>query len=378
MSLGSHESQDGLKWIADNILKPAGLYMFVNSSGKIDVGTINRFEIVDDATSVKTFVKNDIVNKSIKSLSIEYDKLINSITLQYNVNPMTGQHTQEKIITFSDSITQYGAQEDNHVIKTSLLNVCDPRLPGVCSGDNPLDREGAMIQWFLYANPPGLIDFDVVYDQWLAEPGDSVQLTHDLFPDLQNGDRGVSALPMVITAQSLNPFTGKYNYKAFIPDVEDKLVVATNFESNKIVQGSLDDTSLAFSATNDETTEAADAYVDLDVGGEAAFIITVTVTEPAGTANTFGYFRLGFHIIDDPTGTPADTLAWNTGAIRYATDGNQSYDLKFYLHHGAQIGAGLGERFKIDYFARNKTGGDEATIVFKEFSFDAGEVMAEA
>ena len=374
MSLGSHESQDGLKWITDNILKPAGLYLFINSSGLIDVSTINRFEVIDDVTSVKTFVKNDIVRGKINSLTILYEQMINSITLQYNVNPMTRQHTQEAIISYTDSVTQYGVQEDDFVIKSSLINTCDPRLPGVCSGDNPLDREGAMIQWYLYANPPGEIDFDVEPTEWLAEPADPVQLTHDL----QNGNRGVSALPMIITEQSISPFRSRFNYKAFIPDLEEQLAIVTSFTANVILQGALDDTTLTFSATNSEVTEAADAFVDVNLQNQAVFVVTIRVTEPSGSAGLFGYFRLGFHIIDDPTGTPADTLAWDTGAIRYATDGNQTYDLKFYLHHGAQIATGLGDRFKIDYFDRNRTGGDEATIAFQEFTFDAGESIAEA
>jgi len=372
-SLGSEKVQDGLQWIMDNILIPAGLYLFVNSNGKIDVDVIHPYRKITEFSSVKAFDDDHIVR--VNSLEILYDKIITSMTLQFSVNPLSGQHVRETAMTVTTASTLY-PREDPYVIKTALLRGCDLRAPGICTAgagaDLPANRIGAMHMWTLYTNPPAILDFRVMPDQWLAEPPDNVTITHGKLPfaavepEALGGSIGWTNVQAIIIEQSMRPLSSEFSYKAFVPGYERQFDALYDAVYTTIPQGSLTDSTLSFSATNSNVTEAADAYVNLSGThlSREEFVIVVTVTEPNGTVGGHGYFKLGFWWVDS-TG-PTTKFNFNTPAIRYSTDGNQSYDLKFHFHHGISI-VGY-NRFKIDYFERNKTGGDEAGLAFKSFA----------
>ena len=368
---------DAVKFIEDKILKPMGWYMYLDKDGKLTVGCYDRvwvdlmFDIGNlwdsngDAVPADTIVTADIINGN---FVIGTDKLINQIEIREEKNPLSAESKYVKTYKLDESVTDYGATKKPFVIDT-ILSL------GSLAGLNIVIYGHAYRWLYFWGNTPGFIKLRTHFDKWLLEPGDFVQITYDKFPELKDATQGWTTKKALVTGQPIIDWLSEpssFELDLITWELFNKVALETSFTT--VVVGDIDDTGLAFNATNDNTLDAEDAYVDLDgAGGKENSptvqycIATIEVAEPGGgTGHQWIEIEL---YIQNPAGTNVGNSAIDKSFnyIRYDAAGGGTYDILLPIILQASVTMA---RFKIDWFDRSSAvGADQPTLTFKKLRY---------
>ena len=388
--VGLFEKTNGVEWLSDNILKPAGLFLYVNSDNKVSITSIDRLHLFED------FVANDDLTESdIKIINYKIDnkQMINHIEFQKRTDVFGGQDglafDDNPLITkLDDSETEYGLRTDKFVINSPLIpyNIRHHYESVALGTAVPTDSEimdNIIRRWFYtYGNPLGILEFEVSPDKWLLEPTDWITITHSKMPDTLDGGRGWTSKKFYIISQEMTPLSNlpRFKYKAITWEAYDKL---NDFYENvtTITQGSITDTSLDFNSNASATNNTEDAHHDfgspLGVNENEVFRVTLEITPP-GNGSTHHWLQLEIFLIDlaGPT-VQTDALdVWR--GVRYLSSESVAYDVEFILFVRSAVTV---EQIKIDWFNGSSDGlegggTERPTIVFKKLvHMGRGEAM---
>ena len=152
-----------------------------------------------------------------------------------------------------------------------------------------------------------------------------------------------------------------------------------------IESGSIDDTTVTFSADNTVTNEAADGNVDVAISPELV-IFRIQITPP-GNGTTQHWIKLGLKGINTTPEPDVIIHDQNYRAIRYLSSETTAFNLDFVLvgtRNGGSAGAGFEgcNRFKVDWYEASSDGlegggSERPTVAFTQFRYTGlGEAMA--
>ncbi|KKL12014.1 hypothetical protein LCGC14_2540000, partial [marine sediment metagenome] len=343
-------------------------------------------DFIENFSADDDLIKDDIVR--INSYKTDVKNTLNKLNYQWLINPITGNTKDNFLWNLDDSVTEYSAREKPFVVASPLWSPLASEQTKWVGTGTPA-TEGTHIlnavarRWFYtFGNPLGILNFDVQIDKWVLEPGDSITITHDKIPDVNDGTRGWTSKKFFITKQSISPLTNPpvFNLEAVTWESYSKLSSFYSFTT--IAEGSIDDTTVTFSSDNTVTNEVADGNVDF--GGSitpdlAIFRIKIT---PPGSGSTQHWIKLGFKGILQ--GAP-DVIIHdqNYRAIRYLSSDSTAFNLDFVIvgtqNGGSGPGFGIIDRFKVDWFEASASGGsgERPTVAFIQLKYtDLGEAMS--
>ncbi len=383
--MGIHltEEVNGLDWIIDNILKPAGLYMYIRD-GKISVKSIDRLDFLETFTIDQALTKGDLVNHRINKFEIDIENLINEIAFSWELAGTAGATNKVQNWQFKndDSVTQYGAREKPFVIRNPLVTLDDNVRQPANIWQHPSDtwedqiRDVIARRWlFTFGhNPFGKLDVDLVPDKWLMQAVDKVSITHDQIPDTNDGTRGWSAKPFFILGHSINPLSmpPKNNYKMMTHEAFTK--VSDPYSFTTIAEGSITDTSITHDADNTVSEQAADGNHDFAspfiAQADMKVVILKIELDPPASGSTHHWVKFGIKLIDEAL--TAILFEQNYRAIRYLSSEDTVFTLEFVLFpiYNA-VGAGNKvRRIKVDFYEKSATGAQElSAVTFKEIKY---------
>ena len=356
------KAESAITFIERWILKPLGLFMYVNNSGKLTLGNFDYLEVNDEFSAVDSFTSD---NSKIKSLKVAYDERVNWIQVDYGLQHLTRQPRQTAQYTFDESVTAYGQTRKPFVL------TC-PHLFGSVSDGS---FEQYLRRWFyFFGQPPGRFKIEVLSEKWLAEPPDLVSISSDKLPELTGsspGALGWSSKRAMITSQSVEWVSDKpvFLYEGIVWDLFDRLGSMTTIET--VLVGDITRTTLSLNTTNSSLLQAEDAYVDLSPTESASvWKITIRITQPNSATLEHNLIDIGVHV-QSPAGT--DTLSQAKRNVRYYTGNADVFDVEFYF--GSTAGNVSADRVKVDWFSLKEVdnaavgAGEIPTLAFQELSF---------
>lgn len=343
------------------ILKPLGLFMYVNNSGKLTLGNFDYLEKNDEFSAVDSFTKD---NSKVISLKVAYDEIVNWIQVDFALQHLTRQPRVTKQFTFDESITAYGQTKKPFVLT----------VPHMDAGSDA-QWEAYLRRWFYFwGQPPGRFKIEVLSEKWLAEPPDLVSISSDKLPELTGsspGSLGWSSKKAMITSQSVEWVSGKpkFIYEGIVWDLFDRLGSMTTVTT--ILSAAITRTTLTLNATNSSLLQAEDAFVNISPTASAqVWKMTIRITQPNSATLEHNLIYLSLHV-QSPAGT--DTMAQVKKNIRYYTGNSDVFDVEIYFFSTA--GNVSADRVKIDWFTLKEVdgvavgAGETPTLAFQELSY---------
>ena len=382
MGIALTERTNGLEWIIKNILKPAGLYMYIRD-GKISVKSIDRLDFLETFTIDQALTKNDIVNKRISSFEIDIENLINEVAFSWDIEGVTGTTNRVQSWHFKndDSVTQYGGREKPFQIENPLVTLDDDVRQPANIWQHPTDTwedqvRDVIVQRWLFGfghNPFGKLDVNLTPDKWLLQATDKVSITHDKIPDINDGTRGWSAKPFFILGQKLDPIGSppQNTYQMMTHEAITK--VSDPFSFTTIAEGSITDTSITHDADNTVTEQVADGNHDFAspfiAQSDMRVIILKIEIDPPGSGSTHHWVKFGIKLIDQVL--TSILFEQNYRAIRYLSSDDAVFTLEFVLFPIYNAGVGsLVRRVKVDMYEKSATGAEElSAVTIKEIKY---------
>jgi len=360
-TFATYKPENAISFIERWLLKPLGLFMYVNNSGKLTLGNFDYLEVNDEFVAADTFTKNNIAKIE---LTVAYNEIVNWIQVDYGLQNLTRQPRQTKQFTFDESVTAYGKNAKPFILTT-------PHLQGTVS-DGAF--EAYLRRWFYFwGQVPGRFRMEVSSEKWLSEPPDLISISTEALPELTGsspGSRGWSAKNAMITSQEVEWISGKpvFIYKGITWDLFDRLGSMTTIVT--ITSGSITRTALSLNTTNSALLQAEDAYVDISPTASAqVWKVTIRVTQP-NSATQHNLFAIGVHV-QSPAGT--DTMSQAKDNIRYFTGNSDVFDFDFYFT--STSGNISADRIKVDLFELKQVdgtavgAGEIPTFAFQELSY---------
>lgn len=375
-----YKETNGLDWITENILKPGGIFLYLNGDGKVSAESVHRIRLDDKFSSVASLTADDIEN--VNSYEIDYDSLINRIELHGLYNVITEQGGP---LTWQDGILamEFTDSTDNHGAMERPLKMVNPLAGGFesfagyfwdsGSTNNVTDLDAARsighLWFYTFGDPIGKLSFNVTPENWLLQPGDFIDITHANIPDPNAGSRGWTAKPFFITGANFDFLSSppRYTYTAVTLEALETITERYFLKQSdgtegfdEVLEANITDKSAAFSATNSITLEAADAYHDITLATISAFWITLRITPP-GSANTERWISVAVWLID--TTGPTERASFNYRYIRY-----NSSDAAFQVELFAAGWTEIVDRFKIDFYDRASADGTTVEFINLKYS----------
>lgn len=268
---------------------------------------------------------------------------MNDMILHYNLNGVTGAVGAGRLQgVMDDSQTSYGADEDSTTIKSFLVQ-----------GTSGLITN-AVFRRFLFsqANPIGFYKFGLLPEHWLNEPADYVELTHTQIPDIAAGTVGITTQKGIIVGQSFEALSENLDFDVMTWEAEQDVTLGSQAT---IESGDIDDTTLAFDSDHTVTTNAADAYWDVDQTYADCWALKFTLSvTPPGSGSSHHWIAIEINAIE--SAAVVDTRLWR--GLRYLSSESTAFtlDLIFYRDYNAaasppQTDITTALRYKLDYFA---------------------------
>lgn len=341
-----HKEVSIITFIEEVILKPLGLFMFLDNSGKLIINSFDRLHIEESFSSAGTLNDGEILSISVDSRE---DLLINTISI---LPPMYTNGRRIDGVSRGDmeldaSVSAYGATEVPFVIDgTPFRDV------------TTVATQKLLHRWFgFFSNIPATLKIKAKQKNINLEPGDFIQISRTSLPNLRNGTKGWTNVRALITGQKIG-LSGAIEFDAISWDLYTRITNTISL-TPITVSGR---TAVTFSATNSSTLEAADGFHDFSASVDFV-ICTITIAKPnespSGSNETIG---LGFHI-QNPTGT--DVFTFNRRYIQYFTEDSDTITYKFILIVTASLFPSTVARVKVDWYERSTaTAGKQPTITF--------------
>lgn len=361
-SLALYEEVNGMDWIAENILKPAGLILFINSSGLVSIESLDRLSFIENSTSGTSLTKDDV---KVTGFFIDYKNIVNHIEYRLLPGIPEGRRSGSRFAELDNSTSTYGLRERPQRIESKMI---PNTVNSVGLASAPTDSEIRNIicrRWlYTFGNPLAYFNYDVTPSNWLNEVTDRIDITHDEMPNTDTASIGWSSVNFYVNQQDIS--LKNYSYQSLTWELNE---LVTNFYSFTTVEsGSIDDTSIEFNSNNSVILNTEDGYYDFGGAvGDEVFIVTLTITG-SGNGTAHHWVSIGINLIDDLAGTPAVVESDKWRAIRYLTSDTTPFDIDLILFIDAGVAT---ERIKIDWFDASSSGGEgggtqRPTITFKE------------
>ncbi len=333
----------------DFILKPCTMAWYLKD-GKLALQRYDLIDMHENYSAVDTL--NDTDDIADASLKYELDDLINTIIVQFDYNPASGQYAKQRKYELDNSVATYGSNQVPYITQMHSMVI----------GTNTLFVQNAVARMWLYMWGNQMARWTVTtrLANWLIEPNDDLSLTHSKFPDLTDGTRGWTAKKGKVLAQDILLLDGQASFELRGMTWEAYQRIATADFYTKILTGTPDRTAVLFNATNSAVLQAEDGYDD--VSGPISvevFFVTVTITEPTVGAPSQNWQTIGLGVhIQRPTGT--DILTRNFRWIRYDPGGSAVLTHVF----GLQVNApGDVNRIKVDWYEASHGGAERPSAV---------------
>jgi len=247
------EPNDALNVMAEDILKPLGLFRYISDGGKIKLGKIDQW---NDLMSVGDFNNDDFIAGA---PSLEYEKIINKTAWNYFYEWGTGSFRVNQGFNLSASITEYGEFPELDVSSRGL------RATGGTDFKTYLQTELHRNLVRRYGNPANLLELETKFKNNILELGDVIRITHSFVPNFFNGALGLSNQPVQIRV--IDSGTSGVDLKVEVPPKEYVDVgvysVVTESDINATAGSNAD---AVYNTTDSALIQGDDAKYDISAG----------------------------------------------------------------------------------------------------------------
>lgn len=205
-------AQNALEWLSRELFMVTGTYPYVNADGKL---SIKAFEAAGAATA--TFDHDSIVeNSGIPQISWSLGagtvgQPINDITINYDLNPVTGEYHSFYRETRPTSIANYGTFP-------VVMNSSGLRFAIDGTAQFIVDRVAAMLD--RYEDGAPVINIRTHLQKQSSDVGEIAALTSSLIPNRSTGLRGVTSATAEIINRSVHWDTGGIDWVLLGADVQ--------------------------------------------------------------------------------------------------------------------------------------------------------------
>lgn len=205
-------AQNALEWLSRELFMVTGTYPYVNADGKL---SIKAFEAAGAATA--TFDHDSIVeNGGVPQISWSLGagtlgQPINDITINYDLNPVTGEYHSFYRETRPTSIANYGTFP-------VVMNSSGLRFAIDGTAQFVVDRVAAMLD--RYEDGAPVINIRTHLQKQGSDVGEIAALTSNLVPNRSTGLRGVTAATTEIINRSVHWDTGGIDWVLLGADVQ--------------------------------------------------------------------------------------------------------------------------------------------------------------
>lgn len=347
--------EESLAWIERTCLRPVNSYFFSNN-GKIDVGAIDYVWYNENFASDSDFSTEEIVD-------IQYDFVepINLINLYHGKRALSDDFRFFFRAQLDDGITEY---VPNLRPFEQFLNDGQSQI---LTGLDPDFYFWLRRLFDTYGDSFAKVRFETIMRGWLIEPGDEVRITYDQIPELITGTRGWINRRIKILGQDID-FSGKCSFIGESWQILDRVAGLTDgiYTLNEVEEGDIDDTALAFNASETGATDAEDAYYDNTVTNyEADNVVFFVELEEPGTGTGEQFIRLRTFVINGS----ASIVGGNSySRIRYNPAGSTIHTIPIYSYLNSDFDDIA--TVKIDWSERSSSAGDDQpTLTLKKLWF---------
>jgi hypothetical protein len=338
--------------VIQDYLSGIGVYIFVNGSNQISVGSFDSTFLYSDFESVKTFTDDDIVKFSYE---IAWRDMINSALFEYNKDWLAGNYTGKVSASLDDSVTEYNANEVPFSVQNDWAQIA-----GTVATDYYQDV--FLRRWFYaFGNPPGRFKFTDNTENIIYDPGDFCLFTlaREITMDGSAAAEGWTEKKALLTGQEIDFVLQEGNQGDPVADMNvyydgiifNVLGKVTGFQTdNTVSEATITSdgrTALDFGSANSATLEAEDAYVDFSPAITAqGFRFQIEIDVPDNSTNNHHLFAIAVHV-QNPAGTDVWTTVAN-GMIRYGpTNSARTVTTEFFVMNDSSLTV---SRFKVDAY----------------------------
>jgi hypothetical protein len=351
----ANERNDVLDTIQEKLLKPHGLYLYING-GKIDIGHNDYVYFSENFSASDTLTDSDI--KRVNGLDHSgYDQVYDKVVFNYDYDHATTDFgTNSEQTHNTTAATYYDSNRlivDHHGATSSM--------------DTDQIKHLVRYRFLSFADISSIIKADSYHSKLLLEPGDTPSVTFSNLANVDSGSRGWTTQKAVLLGQELamglDESTVEHELRVFtIPGYVDN-AVSGYYSINKVAEGSIDDTSLAVSTDLTSSTEAADAYYDNSSSAYQAdrIIFFIRVTPPNfGGGSDFETIDLQICWMDN---TPTIQNSDRRRYINFNPQSSTAFTIALDLY-GLNSTADTPDRVKVDWNATTATGSEVPTVEF--------------
>lgn len=293
--LFAFQEEDGLQWLEENCLGPGICYLFVNSSGLLDVDAVDQFWDLENWSAIKT-----LSNDEIFSASFNFDAVVNWIETHYKRNPINSSYAKRLQLELDDSVTEYGRTATPFIYRLAGNPFGDASL----NAGTPRHFYWARRIFNSYGDISGRVKFETSYKNLVLDVNDRIEITFDNLPELTSGTRGWTSKKAIVTGISID-FSGLVTIEADTHELFTRLdqLSGSNWSVSEVLQANIDNTAVAYSTDKTITIEAADAYFD-------------------NTADSFDADLVVFfvEVAEQATGTVTDALLGLRAQVFYSSN----------------------------------------------------------
>lgn len=347
-----------------NLLKPYGLFLMIRD-GKIDVGSNDYLDFYENFSADYTFDSENI--EAINSMRHSDSKELSSSQLiSYEYNHVSGEFSN------TYNIGSYAADTASaYPNLTNELSVYYYSLDSADGNDLILFSSWALYRMTNFLDLSTILNLSANHQTALLEVGDKASITLSNLPNVKTGSRGWTTVKSLVVGQNFDLLNGSFQHTLRIFDIPGFAGTAAGgavgfYNINKVVEGSIDDTTLTVSADETATTEAADAYYDNSTSQYAAdlFIFFIEVTQPGyGSGSTSEIINLKLSLLDN---VPAIIHYDYKPYIYFNPQSSDVFTVALYVYANNDVFSNsyIVDRVKVDWISTTATGSEIPTVAF--------------
>lgn len=330
MQFAVTQRETGLDLIRNEILIPCGIMMYIDGSGRI---APRKLDTLTSAASVASLSDSDIV---LSPPNIAIEEYLNRTEWHYDYDAGLNQYRKMRSYRIVDSVTTYG-QSEPLIIQSRGLSSSYNHQDFIDDLHTVLTKR--------YGNPPLLIDCELTDKLNTLEAGDVVTVTATNYPDLANGDRGISAQLAQIRRIEIGT-SGPPRALLEMPNQIDFVSVgsSTTVDTSDINSTPNSTATANYNTTDSDAVQADDAKYDVSAG--VAVSATQVIVKVSAVLQSGDGVQVRVRV-----GTGVDTATMTTTAsqnISYTASADEIVVLT-YTFNGLTLGQ---YDVKVDYWSR--------------------------
>jgi len=324
------QREPGLQLIKDEILTPCGVMMYINGAGKI---APRKLTSLTSADSVLSLTDSDIV---LSPPQLDVDNFLNRTEWYYDYDAGQGEYRKIRKYQIASAITTYEKSEPL-IIKSRGLD------SNYNHQDFIDDLQTVLVK--RYANPPVLINCELLDKHAILEAGDVITVTATPYPDLANGDRGITTQLAQVRRIDIST-DGPPQAVLEMPQQLSFVAVgsSTTVNSSDIDATANSNATVTYNTTDSDAVQADDGKYDISAG--VAVNATRIIVKVSAVLQSGDGVQVRVRV-----GTGVDTAMMTTTAsqnISYTASADEIAVLT-YTFNGLTLGQ---YDVKVDYWSR--------------------------